>query len=163
MKTLLLFLSITILYTSSVNCYDPTDCLAIYGDDTAGTTTPSLLTNNSQEAYTTAYKIKLTGSGGVCHHEALSDFYVWYDLGTSDTDSMFLLTYYFMTFDNSYACVVSDESGTASTLKTFMNYNTAYDGGADIDPCGYDIFLEYDGTNTYGYFYYLTNDNAKVI
>ena len=76
---------------------------------------------------------------------------------------MYILTYYFMTFNNNYQCIVGDESGTASTLQTFMNYNTAYDGGPAIDPCGYDIYFEYDGTVSTGGVFYFLSDSAKSL
>lgn len=59
--------------------------------------------------------------------------------------------------------MISDESSTGTTLKTFIEYSTAYDGGATIDPCGFDIFLEYDGTNTYGYFYFLVDGATSLL
>ena len=51
-----------------------------------------------------------------------------------------------MSMDDSFNCILGDESGTSTPLAINMRYNTAFDGGAAIDPCGYHVFLEYDGT-----------------
>ena len=42
-----------------------------------------------------------------------------------------------------------------------MTYRTGFDGGSDIDPCGYDVYLEYDGTETEGVFTYLLNSSTQ--
>ena len=67
-----------------------------------------------------------------------------------------------MVMDETYDCVLGDESGTATSLIIDHRYNTAFDGGASIDPCGFHVFLSYTGTAASANYFILTNSSVYL-